>query len=237
MPKMSPREQRQHLASLLFDISNQRGDWVANAVRTEAVRLSVENATLLLDLVRSGADGVDAESVLDLDGLGYRDASQVLAVSRLVESSGHQKTVPSIVSLGLSRDRAEALLRITPPELRLLTAADDKPWRRAMTGLEEEALGECIASSPLSRATLWMSVVSAQDEHMAKRIGEFTRAGHPYVPWIASGHSLESLESVVPLNGGARHLTRLEIHGAVRRLDRGEYAGMPHDEGQEDSGT
>lgn len=216
---MSPSEQRERLSSLISDINHRQGEGVALAAKNEAAHLSVEHALFLLSLVSSGCEGVDADSVLDLDGLGYTEVEQVLAVSRLVERDGHEKTVPVIVSLGLSQARSEALLRVAPSGLLLLTLSDDKPWRRAMRGLPEADLLEYVESSP-SHAALWMAVVSAQDGYMAKRVSEFRRAGRAYVAWIISGHSLAALEAQVPDSGSSRALTRLEVQRAVRFLDR-----------------
>lgn len=219
MSEMSPQEQRHRLSSLISDITKDHGEEVAHVARAEASLLSVEQAMFLLDLVASGGVGVTARAVEDLAGLGYADAHQVLRVSRLIRASGHRMTVPTITLLGLSRIRSEVLLDVSPRDLRLLSAADDKAWRRAMVGLPGADLRECI-STAVSGVDLWMSVVSAQDPHMARRIREFTEAGLPYVPWITSGHSLAALRAQMPRR--QRRLSRLEIHGAVRALDRGQ---------------
>lgn len=233
MSQMSAKEQRRHLSSLITDISGQHGEQAAVTARAQAVDLSVEQAILLLELVRAGASGAEGDSVRDLRDLGYESAEQVLAVSRLIESSRHRKTIPIIASLGLFRDRAEVLLSLAPPGLRLLSVSDDKSWRRAMCDLPEGVLAECIKASD-SRISLWMAVVSQQDEHMAKRIEEFREAGRPYLAWIISVHTLEALEKQVPSASRGRALTRVEIHRAVRVLDRGGESGEVHEQEQDD---
>lgn len=220
MLQMSPQEQRQRLSFLISDIASTLGEGVAGTARSEASLLSVEHAIFLLELTRSGVEGIDAHAIEDLAGLGYSTESQVLAVSRLIRATGHRMTVPTVTSLGLPCSRADVLLEVSPDGLRLLSTADDRSWRRAMVGLSEMDLRECI-SNAVSGVDLWMRVVSAQDPHMAKRIREFTDAGFPYVPWIVSGHSVTDLRAQVSRQG-QEGLSRLEIHGAVRALDRGQ---------------
>lgn len=232
MPQMSPKEQRRYLSSLITDISRQHGEQVAHAARTHAVDLSVEQAILLLELTLVGVPGTERASTQDLHDLGYESADSVLSMSRLIDAKAHQKTIPTIVSLGLFQDRAQALLRVAPPGVRLLSVSDDRSWRRAMRALPEEALAEHIDASA-SRFDLWMAVVSAQDEYMAKRIAEFREAGCAHQAWIVSGHTLEALEGQVPSASKGRALTRLEIHRAVRSLDRGEGGGEVHEQDQD----
>lgn len=226
MPRMSPADQRQRLSSLITGITHQYGAQAATVARAEAVTLSIEEAILLLELVFAGAEGADAGAVSDLSALGYESAEQVLAVSQLVEGSTPRRTVPIIVALGLSQERSEVLLGLSPDGLRLLSMFEDKAWRRAMRLLPEQVLGECIRSAG-SQTVLWTSVVAAQDGHMAKRIAEFRAAGRPYLPWIVSGHSPEALEGAVPLSCKGRALTRAEVHRAVRSLDRAEVPDGP----------
>ena len=213
-------EQKRRIAHLLSEIDSERDGATGEVVRQEAALLPIEGAILLLSLINEGAWGVDADAVQSLTGLGYARDSQVLAVSRLIEGPGHRMTVPRVLFLGLPCQRAEDLLEITPQGTRLIAAADDKSWRRAVLSLPKEDLRSCIERSE-SRVELWTSAVSAHDPSMAKRIREFTDAGYPHIPWIISGHSLDALRSIASAPDGGR-LTRSAIHSAVRTLDRGD---------------
>lgn len=233
MPQQDSREQRRRLSELLADIADRHGQRLADVTRARVVALSPEQAILFLELTLEEVDGFDEDMVSDLHNLGYESADRVLAVSRLVKSSGHHKTARVITSLGLPQARAEVLLALAPHGMHLLSVSDDKVWRRAMRLLPEQVLEQCIQSTE-SQMDLWMAVVSAQDGHMAKRIEEFRAAGRPYMAWIVSGHTLEELEERVSPSHRGRGLTRLEIHRAVRSLDRGEGAGEPDEQGSDD---
>ena len=231
MRQQSPKWQRQRLAELLAGIADRHGQHFANMIRAKVAALPFKQATLLLDLTLNGAEGFDEDMVFDLHNLGYETAEQVLAVSRLIQPSGHHRTAQIITSLGLTQERAQVLLSLCPHNTHLLSLADDKIWRRAMRLLPEEALRHCLQSTK-SQTELWMAIVSAQDGHMRKRIKEFCARNCPYPAWIVSGHSLEELEKQVPSSRREQGLTRREVHQAVRTLNRGED---PEEKGKQDT--
>lgn len=216
-------EQEIRISDLLDAIAREHGQEVIGAVKSEIEALPTESAVLLLELVTQGAWGTDARAVQVLVTLGYEEAGQVLAVSRLLGNGRHKMTVPTIVSLALPWDRAEALLEATPGGVVLFSPADDKPWRRALLGLPIEALGRLVAEAG-SSVELWTSIVSAHDPAMRRRIERFVEAGFPYVPWMASIHDLAELSAAVPDGREGERLTRFEVNEALRFLDGGGVA-------------
>lgn len=205
--------------SLLDEIAAIHGQEAALATKAEVAGMEHAGAVLLLNLVCRGAWGTDAEAVQALLGLGYSDIGQVMAVSRLISGDWQRLVVPTILSLGLPQARSRDLLDITPEGCALISPSDDRSWQRALLSLPKEDFRTFIqqAGSP---GQLWTLVVSAHDPAMRRRIQEFTGAGFPYVAWMLSGHSLEALEGAAPLARNGAKLSRAEVNGAVRALDR-----------------
>lgn len=218
MPHRGTPGQQSQIATLLDKIARTQGEETASELRAVAKMLPPLETALLLDLVHHRVPGVDVDAVGALCGLGYSDSRQVMEVSRLVEAPGHAGTVRAIVTSGLRQARADDLLDITPKGTALLGSADDRSWRRAITSLPKDHLGDLIEQSA-TRTALWFAVVSASDPAMGRRIKAFADAGVPYIPWIVSGHAPADLKLAVQTHSQHARLTRLAINKAVRVLD------------------
>lgn len=220
-------QQRRYINHLMSEVVSMGIDEDEQSLDEASSQLTPSQKILWLELRGEEDWLVTPQAVVELEGLGYTSLAEVRAASRL--TAGAPSSAMLIAAVGLRSDRAKSLLEVTPDGMPLFSPGDDREWTKAVLGLPTDTLQGLLAAE-VPQADLWMSVVSAHDPAMKRRIERFVEAGVPFIPWIVSGHSVEDLLEAAG-EAGVAHPSRATIHKAVRSLD---HAEVPEEEDEDE---